>query len=62
MSVDSSNLLYVLSEAMQSGEHKPYSDERAKNYLKTKLKDNIHEYNLSNVISYIEKQSYNLTK
>ena len=55
MSVLNSNLFYLLSEAVQTGELKYYGDERAKNYLQTKLKDIIPEDKLSNVISYFFK-------
>ena len=58
MSVSCSNLL---CEAVQSGEIKFYSDERARNYLKTKLKDIMPEDKLNNVMNYFEKLLYNVT-
>ena len=53
--------IYLLSEAIKSGEHKFYNDERERNYLKTKLKDIIPEDKLSNAISYFIKQFHKVT-
>ena len=56
MSIRNSNLFDLLSEAIQSGELKCYTDKRAKNYLETKFKDIIPEDELSDVINYFFKQ------